>query len=348
MSKKYLVINGLIRSGTNMLERLIDSQDNMMCIGGLFETPKTILGILDRFEKYALIETDFTSGDLVLDETHRHKLKNELMRNICSKMLLFHSHEFFENKTGVAQTVYGLSINQYNCILERIIRDDMPENRNPLEYFSDCVPDINLIAAKWTSCHAYAPAFVKNSDCYWLEILRNPRDRFVSARLSHKDDVFHASRFSGHCLQFASTFSHSRYKTVLYEDMCSDSSSQIKDISEWLGLKIDEVELINPYGDPFKPNTSKNITKDKSYKHQDKNQSSVVKNIDHEWKKNYISSTEEEIICKIVGENRFYKINHGKPLDKFYALTRIYFYQFKNFISALSSFSARILRKYIN
>jgi hypothetical protein len=43
---KYLILNGLPRSGTTMHSRIIGSQPDMICSGGLFEMTNIVVNIL--------------------------------------------------------------------------------------------------------------------------------------------------------------------------------------------------------------------------------------------------------------------------------------------------------------
>ena len=62
---KHLVISGLYGSGTTMLERLIDSQENMLCFSHLLEMPYVIARATgNRGSKRALELDGYLDTDL--------------------------------------------------------------------------------------------------------------------------------------------------------------------------------------------------------------------------------------------------------------------------------------------
>jgi len=230
------------------------------------------------------------------------------MQHINSKMLMFHSHIAYGKENNTPCSVHGFSMDDYYKILQEIVSEDEPETINPLTYIGRTFPDLKLVASKWNCGHAYAPKFVKSVNCYWLEIIRNPRDRFISSRLAHRDSLFRAIRMSSSNLKFVSSFKHPRYKVVRYEEFCGDSDKFVEGISDWIGLEIKNVQLKNPYGLPSKPNTSKNVTEGREFYYQDTLQSSAINTIEQEWKRNYISAVEEQIIAKGIGDNAYYDL----------------------------------------
>ncbi len=307
--KPLLVMNGLTRSGTTMVSRLIDSQPNMICLDELFQMPKVISSALKLGNLSYFIDKDMSEAQYQLTEEHRIALKLLLTEKLNYFMNKFSDDRDYRNTTGKPFThVYGLTYDQYTELVKNIIFDEKPETRNPITYISELCPDLDLICLRWNVSHTYAPLHLNLENGYWLEVIRDPVDRCISAKTGLGVPLQVSAREVKANFDFLSSFQHPRLKIVKYEELVNSTEETLKEISDWLGVEIKNVPLISPTGTPFKPNTSKNAAEGKRFSHQDANSKNTIQKTDKQWQKKRLSDVDQILIKNTVGTNPYYDI----------------------------------------
>src|SRR3989338_7604808 len=119
---KSLVINGLHRSGTTMLERLIDSQPDMICFGHLFEMLRIIAGMRGLPEKDFIVRESFTSGMNRITEKSYSLLRYALMNSYMSMIAGISTSPHY--LASEHNNIYGLSKDQLMALMDIISQHD--------------------------------------------------------------------------------------------------------------------------------------------------------------------------------------------------------------------------------
>lgn len=283
---KALIINGLHRSGTTMLARLIDSQPGMTCFGNIFEMLKIIGPLRGIPDKNQIIRESFISGNNKITEKSYENLRSKLLSTFLDELagISVHQH-FFDDGSG---KIYGFSMEQMFGITN-VIANHQPIN--DIASLLAAVGDklgVPVIGTKWTTGHNYAPEFLSSPDGYWLEIIRHPYATRASEEMRNTNTFW--SNFKDHedAFRFASTFRHQRFHVVRYEDLCTDTDNCLKEISDWLGEEVRNTELLNPLGGKFYPATSYHVLNGKSPESQDQTMAAVIGSLDMErWRKTF-------------------------------------------------------------
>lgn len=254
---KALVVNGLHRSGTNMLGRLIDSQPNMICMGNVFEMLKIIARMRDVGDKNNIIRESFTTGNNKITPKSYPHLRSALVGNFVAEIAdVRWQSPFYSDGTG---RVYGLSLAEIFEMTDVIVAHE------PISDIASLLASIGeklgvaVLGTKWNAAHNYAPEFLSSPNAYWLEIVRNPYATRASDELRHRNITW--SNFKDHedALRFASKFRHQRFHVVRYEELCNDTDNCLRKMSDWLGEEIKNVELVNPLGGKFYAMTTHRI-----------------------------------------------------------------------------------------
>lgn len=308
---KFLVINGLARSGTTMIERLIDSQENMISFGQLWELPTLIAENTGGY-KAQILKTDYSAflhtdylGDLDIERS-RKILTSGLASYLDIK--LGHAHYDRPETEDTEAMLNGLPISAFDQIKKRAENTtNADEIRNPLRLIEPVVGDNRVIATKWNMCHRYSSVFLRDPDAYWLEIVRDPKTRFASFYVSHKIDPYFAIFQSNDLFNGIRAFNHPRHLVVRYEDLTNDLTAALQHISSWLGEEIKDVELVNHFGMPFRPNTSQNALSGKDVEWQNPDIPAQIKRADGPWRDAFLKDGTDYVLDRLMVENRYYQ-----------------------------------------
>lgn len=292
-----------------MLANLVDSQPQMICISSLFEMTSIIARIEGYVERSALANCDYSDARFRLNELQRGALKAQLISNLSRTMQLFGLVP--ENKRNDAK-IHQLSLDDYHRVVDAILFENTPEGRNPLSYIGQTICELELVAARWRVSHNYAPVFLQHHNSYWLEIVRHPRDRYVSAKLSHGEDIFRSCAVSQSNFEFAAAFQHDRYRVVRYEDIVANPQQLNEMLSTWLGVSISSHPFKDAFGEPVRPNSSQNIILGCADDRADPMAENAIVELDQSWKHNYVTPVEEQILHDKLRLNPFYSLPcHG-------------------------------------
>lgn len=263
---KSLVISSLPRSGANMLERLIDAQEGMACFGELIGGPG-FRQLFDATVKHQKAE----APELLLD------LRRQChMMHFAEYMALIASGKLYSNPRRVDEStlISGFPLGKLYGIFNMIAAAASAEDLDHLEQTIGAYLGVRLLGMQWKKSYWLAPEFLKKSDAYWIEIVRDPYERIMSERLVGPGmkllTVF--ERANGQ-LRFAAEFKHPRYMVLKYEDICLDPDRAIGRLSEFLGERIENLPLRNIYGDYFYPNTAEHVLAGEHFTKQDSRRS---------------------------------------------------------------------------
>ncbi len=268
---KFFVVNGMFRSGTTMIERLLDSQEGGRCFSHLCEMPEILAQTFRIGTKLDLVTDDGLAG--LVAGAAPQALKKAILLNLAGYITRFDHSRYGD---GQADRLHGLALADYMAVFEALVRRPaVADLRDVLAVFAER-GDTRLLGSKWTACHRYAPLFLARPDTYWIEVVRAPLDRYQSARLSHGQPLVQAARHSADNYRFAGSFRHPRYAVLKYEEICADPAAAAGRLGELLGEEVAAVDLKDPHGGAFKPNTSRNELEGRAFFHQDPAASSAI------------------------------------------------------------------------
>ena len=318
MSVLPLVVNGLHRSGTTMLGRLIDSQEKMTCFTDTFSMLHIIAQLRRVGGKEEIMMESFEDEKNTFHEATLPQLRLQL------------AHSMVDTISAAAPTsgvtgphtwseltqIYGMPFGKLLDLIKVIyVHDNITDLASLLQSIGEHV-GVELAATKWTCHHRYAPIFLKNPDAYWLEIVRHPYTRYGSVSITHKwpeTPLLHLEQMND-AIGFAALFKHKRFKVIRYEDLCHDTKTTLEAISEWLGMEIKSVDLRNPIGGLARPNSTENVLAQKDLFYHDDNQPSRIsaENID-KWG-DALSSVTKAIINETIDFQGLYE-KEAQPIE---------------------------------
>lgn len=320
---KSLVINGLPRSGTTMLERVFDSQAGILCIGGIFEMVKTIAYLKNLPDKGLIATEDFTQEVNVVSEDSTVALRGQLLSSFFTCLMAPALLGYESAETNRDEIIYGLSAEDAFALTD-VIRGHKPASDigGLMQAMGQCL-GLSVFAAKWTLCHRYAPVFLASDNAYWIEIIRNPYARISSGMRYGFDELSHSTLdITRDALMLPRQFEHERYLLLKYEDLCREPSATLEKVSQWLDYEIQNIDIANPLGGAFRGNSSDNVTAGKPSWHQDSSIDPHIGAFDLERWRNHLSPTEIEIINLALDFVDLYPMEHGTSLDRIKAWGR--------------------------
>lgn len=313
---KHLVINGLYGSGTTMLERLIDSQKNMLCFSHLLEMPYVIARASGNhiskrtLELGGYLDTDLRPENVPFQDLHR-----QIAMEFAAYMMRFNTQfsdytvddaNQSEGDSTKRVVLHGMTVDTFSSIFKEILKMNNFQSMGDIwSHFSD-IAGAKVIGSKWTACHRYAPIHLRDDNCYWIEVIRSPYNRYGSVNTSYNHGVFDSSWETNDQFEFASKFKHGRYRVVRYEDICDDSESALRELSGWIEEEIKEVPLLNYFGSPFRPNTAANVLDGKDKFYQKTAYNNKIGSISNKWI-NKIHQGDLALINDLIDFHSFYE-----------------------------------------
>ncbi len=306
-----LVINGLPRSGTTMTERLFDSHENMLCFTDAFPMISIIASLRGIGGKEKIMQESFEDEKNTISEKSFNNLRVDLIRSILH--VISQSSRISGGAQGASpaedKKLYGMSPTKILEIVNVIYsHESISDLASLLQKIGEHV-GVELAATKWTAQHQYAPVFLKNPAARWIEIVRNPYARFASERVirSVPEDILILLKQMQDGLSFAATYKHERYKVIRYEDLCERTDETLADLSNWLGLKVSSIDLVNPLGEPFRPNSTENVVNKQDLFFHDSNKEARIGATDiNNWRKR-LTNINKAIINSQINFYNFYE-----------------------------------------
>lgn len=263
---KSLIVHGLTRSGTTMLERLIDGQEGMACFSFLF-SPYAWDQAMKRREASARTQA------MSPEERGFLNLKQEVMRQYVSFIGIVAGENPYlpEGRTVTGETlISGIPLKKIIDGMELIA---LAKSAEELWSIDDALGELfglKVFATHLTKQCFFAPRHLQKENAYWIEMVRNPYDRISSEVLAGPMiKLAHILKRTNDHFRFVNEFKHERFLVVRYEDMCVNPDREIERISDFLDEDVRNLPLLNYYGEPFRPNTSKNVLDGKGFLHQD-------------------------------------------------------------------------------
>jgi len=280
-----LIINGLHRSGTTMTERLFDSQPDITCFPLYFQIIRAIAYAREFTDKGEIMTEAFDEAPNKISEKNDFAVRSHMLMDHIQRVYSPYLETPRQAEEGDAmfgldrQTVLGFSE-----ILAT--HGDLSDVAGLLQKIGRQI-DVKVCATRWTTHHRYAPIFLKNPDAYWLEVVRNPYARIVSERVSHAGNFPVVIEQQQDSLDFMARYQNPRYKVLKYEDLCNDTDNVLKDLSQWLGVEVGNVDLRAANGSPFRPNTSDNRRKGRDIYEKDESLAARIGALDQDrWRTN--------------------------------------------------------------
>lgn len=294
---KIICINGLTRSGTNLLSALIAAQEN--CISNEFaivELPKIM----------EFCEWKENRKRIYIDEIKIKKIEKKIDYFVSEFVQfgiksIYPSINDIKNKyRSFSQEYYGIS----NHLWIEYLYDFY--NCNSINDFTDKYLNfainnsIKILSTRVTASTPYAMTFLKrNENFFWIEITRDPFARYYSAKRAHSilpEDSFWQSRNQ---LNIISEIDNERFIKIDYDELTKNPSKILNSIFNKIDVHIDKISNIgvNPNLDTFYGNSSDN----KEIFLQDNRRQPVYLSSLKSYKKNI--SIYDKTVAKIYGFN---------------------------------------------
>jgi len=276
---KIIVINGLTRSGTNLVSSMISAQDYSLSsdffLLELLFLQKYIQNL--DIENIELIKAEHVKGieknmGAILDESTL-KAYNILFPNSRSIKNDFHTN---------CNKFYGLDatniIEYLNDFYKCNKLDDFLEKY--LNFASS--NNLEVLATRITGILPYADYLLNKSDnVFWIEVVRNPVDRYYSAKRSHTVSPLDSFLQSSMQEQYIKKVEDNKnFILVKYEDIVEDPENILKKIYSRLNVDLKEFNLygITPDSNVFYGNSSDNGKKN-LFRQEKKKEKIYKKNI---------------------------------------------------------------------
>ena len=265
MDKKIVVIDGIARSGTTLLSSMIHSQHDSACYRGiLHEFLACDIGCWKK--DYALFRY-LGSKDNVIFKKRKTVFYKYLMK--LNRNLYLQYDRLVDNTMNTLHKKQSVEL----CIQtwEDIFRNSNVTSMNDLDKLYQNIATsckVNLLGMRWNQGLPYISKFLRNTNHYWLSVIRNPMDRAISDYKTfnegYNDSLMYTDNY-GKILDKTKELENHMF--VYFEDIINNPSKELKRIYDFFGLPLDTINLNlkNQSGDDYVVETS-NLT-DKNMKH---------------------------------------------------------------------------------
>ena len=310
-SPKSFVVNGLPRSGTTLLERTFDSQRDITCFAALFDILTFIAQTKGFGGKESVMFEEFTSKKFSLSERSIAEWRGFMAASLAGS--IFSPEITSENNIGgnALDQIHGIAFDDYMKIVRIIADADDPADISSI--LGGIAAHLNkaAVGVRWTAYHRYAPVFLRSDNAYWIEIIRDPYQRRMSDKLALGTYLGDFIRQTQDSLNFVSDFKHPRFTFIHFEDLVDDTKRTLNGLSDFLGIEIEETELINPLGEPFKPNTSLNILDGKGMHYHNQNHGSRIGALAHDKWTSKMTDYDRSLITRSINLRGLYEAPPG-------------------------------------
>ncbi len=218
---KIVIINGMHRSGTMLLSRLINAFPDTYIIKDGMRMPTF----------YYQVESDRPFDDPG-DCYKKHEIKldfNRKVRNVdLLRVLLFEDLRGYKFPIGlhkawynhVANFRYGISYKEIYSQLFEIISE---------------LNNVSYVGAKVTHMGQYTQTILDTfPNMKWIDIIRDPKGWYCSAKVSHPQSILGSIRFWNRGLRLIAPVSD-RHLVIQYENLIMNSVETLQKICDFLG-----------------------------------------------------------------------------------------------------------------
>ncbi len=290
---------------------MFDSQRDITCFVHLFDILSFIAQAKGIGGKESVMFEDFTSEEFSLSEQSIAEWRGFMAMSLAGR--IFTPEITSEKNIGgnALDQIQGIAFDDYMRIIRVIADADDPADISSI--LRGIATHLNKAAAgvRWTTYHRYAPVFLRSDNAYWIEIIRDPYDRRMSDKLAVGTYLGDFIRQTQDSLNFVSDFKHPRFMFVRFEDLIDDTKTTLKKFSDFLDMEIEETELKNPLGEPFKPNTSLNILDGKTQHYHNQNYGSEIGALPHDKWASKMADYERSLITSSINLRGLYEARPG-------------------------------------
>lgn len=299
-----LVINGMHRSGTMLLSRLINAFPGTYIIKDGLRLPWYFLQI-EAEKKIAYPRECYGNLSHIFDIHQEVKSVGRLKKMLSEELESLSLNQETHRKMYQVLHAFQNGITYHDAYIElfQTLQNDT---------------DARWVGTKNTHMFHFRDAMLQAiPGMKWIDILRDPRGWFCSAKVSHHENIFRGAWFWNQAaLSIArSRADHERYMAISFESLLLNSVATLQQICDFLGLGIavsDEwiqaLNLTTNDGNTWYPNPS--FTRDGKEIHGDQNlrKSKDYKVLDplpaNRWKKK-LTVFEKLAISTLTAPSRF-------------------------------------------
>lgn len=255
---KFIVIDGLARSGTTLFHSVMNSQNSITSYRGAFVEPLAVRNLNDLFRRQSWVEknlySDFISpSEISFSPTWKNYFDSNRFKKITEKNLIRKNQ------------YQKFSLAEWKKILQKEINsfEDIDQIYNEILFATKT----HTLSLRWNNCINYYHAWTERKNHKWISIIRNPEHRAISYQKSHGVSLEKSLKYS---IKFAEKLSqiydNDNHRIIYYEDFIEYPKETIQSIFEFLEdsnpVQLDKV--INSNGKQYRNETSDLIDKGKN------------------------------------------------------------------------------------
>jgi hypothetical protein len=310
---KIILINGMHRSGTMLLSRLINALPDTFIIKDGMRIPWFYYRV-ETNEKFNYPLDCYRNPEINLD-LHRKVRDMNLLKKILLEELegLNLSFELYKSwKDEIMKFKQGFSYKEVYLHLYQKLSE---------------LSGAEYVGAKNTHMFQYSPSILSTfPELKWIDIIRDSRGWYCSTKVSHKLNVFSSARLWNKAVDAIISVSDcyvSRRIVITFEELILCRTKTLQKICDFLGINfkvtedwLNNLQLTENNGSPWYPNPSYAKSGEKIFGNQNKRKSTDYCMLDtqpvYRWNKEL--PLWEKIILQIMSCKNLKRLNllHNK------------------------------------
>lgn len=242
---KFVIIDGLARSGTTLLHSTLNSQESVMSLRGVFAEPLSV---------------NYGYGSWPGRQIRASFIKSKSIN--FSKYSIFNK---FDSKDFTQRTLSNLlRLQQFQYCTYEDFKSFFIKINSIIDLDTIYENILNhthnkVLSLRWNNCLSYFYSWTERDNHKWISVIRNPEDRAISYKKSHgasyKKSLNHSIYFAK---KMESLYGHKNLLIIYYEDFISDPFTTMKLVNEFLELdqNINLKRILNSNGKEYRNETS--------------------------------------------------------------------------------------------
>ncbi|WP_417430136.1 hypothetical protein [Kiloniella sp.] len=255
---KVLVVDGLARSGTTLINSIINSQTNTIALRGCFHE---LLSMGYPWPEGGVLANIHSATDPISFNDNINRCTNSDEKKYYTKTTISWKQmkEFTLDKIEDLRQYGSLNHQTWLSLLDR----DVSSLSDLDKLYSDICETANVqtLSLRWNQAISYAPIWLNRKNHYWLAVVRNPFHRALSAQKAFSMDMqTSVAMTTAYAKKLETLKNNPNFKIIYYEDILENPHANISNICNWLGntsAPVIDKEFVNTDGEPHRRESSK-------------------------------------------------------------------------------------------
>ncbi|MBL4652849.1 MAG: hypothetical protein JKY53_08285 [Flavobacteriales bacterium] len=261
---KIIVIDGLARSGTTLLNAICNSQENCAAYRGVFHEPLAC--------NYAKWAEGYAQHDIIPDDSKVFFNHNLYRINsfFSNKKSYYFSQEMFVKKSLLTlksrNQFQHFDQNEWEKRFDNLNFNSFSKVDDFYQRLAENVGVDNLFI-RWNQGYSYINKWLRNKDHYWISVVRHPIGRaysyFRSHEVSYENSLGNSKGFASvHDIILSKE--NSKFQAILYEDLITKGKEELTKMFAKFDIELPAIELlkiINNDGNPYRIESSTLVDK---------------------------------------------------------------------------------------